>query len=191
MKHHWLSRWSVVGYGDGSGTRPWADKGGLCIWVPVIGLTGKEYKEHYWLVIPHQPLWLSPISTLSLAMSSLASSSASHTAPYFVAHTCCGAYCVHGQCGNCSVQEQDSEPFIFNKGMYRVSVCPDVIENVWQTTSGLLIMMTLRSTLLPRTSLRGPTPMILIRIILEISTVMTLSWQWVMLLVASSTVVIL
>ena len=28
---------------------------------PVIVLTGKGYKEHHWLVIPHQPLRLSPI----------------------------------------------------------------------------------------------------------------------------------
>ena len=27
-----------------------------------IVLTGKGYKEHHWLVIPHQPLWLSSIS---------------------------------------------------------------------------------------------------------------------------------
>ena len=27
-----------------------------------IVLTGTGYKEHHWLVIPHQPLWLFPIN---------------------------------------------------------------------------------------------------------------------------------
>ena len=29
---------------------------------PAIVLTGKGYKEHHWLVVPHQPLRLSPPS---------------------------------------------------------------------------------------------------------------------------------
>ena len=32
---------------------------------PAIVLTGKGYKEYHWLVIPHQPLQLSPLPTFS------------------------------------------------------------------------------------------------------------------------------
>ena len=37
----------------------------------VIVLTRKGYKEHHWLVVPHQPLRLSPTSTTTTAYSTM------------------------------------------------------------------------------------------------------------------------
>ena len=123
MKCHWSSGWSVVGYSDESGAGPWADKGGLCAWVLVIGLTGKGYMECHWLALFPINLFGHFPSAYTPCLPTMSSSSASSScsAPYTLCHTCHGAVCVCGQCGNHTAQQEEGDPFIFNEGMYRVS----------------------------------------------------------------------
>ena len=47
----------VMGVGLDPELTKWSMRAG-----PAIVLTRKGYKEHHWLVVPHQPLWLSPLS---------------------------------------------------------------------------------------------------------------------------------
>ena len=60
-KEEWW--FTVMGVGLDPELTKWSVHSG-----PVNFLTGRGYKEHHWLVIPHQPLWLSPIINLLLCL---------------------------------------------------------------------------------------------------------------------------
>ena len=81
-----------------------------------IILTRKGYKEHHWLVIPHQPLRLSPSHITAMP-------SSSHTIPGTVNHLGISHATVHvcGQAGNHTNAGRAITPFMFNKEEYRVS----------------------------------------------------------------------
>ena len=83
---------------------------------PAIVLTGKGYKEHHWLVVPHQPIWLSPLITYFLMPSS------SCTIPGTVNHLGIGhaAVRVRGQAGSHTNTGRAITPFMFNEEEYRV-----------------------------------------------------------------------
>ena len=83
-----------------------------------IVLTRKGYKEHHWLVIPHQPLRLSSFHITCYTMPS-----SSHTIPGTVNHLGIGRATVHvrGQAGNRTNASRAITPFMYNKEEYRVS----------------------------------------------------------------------
>ena len=87
-------------------------------------LTGKGYKEHHWLVVPHQPLWLYP----SLITSSIMPMSA-RTIPGTQDQYGRGraAIHVHGQAGNHTNTGRAITPFMFNKEEYRVSPFESIV----------------------------------------------------------------
>ena len=85
---------------------------------PATVLTGKGYKEHHWLVVPHQPLQLhpSPITYSTMPMST-------HTIPgtqdqYGRGHA---TVRVRGQAGTHTNAGRAITPFMFNEEEYRVS----------------------------------------------------------------------
>ena len=80
-----------------------------------IVLTGKGYKEHHWLVVPHQPLRLSPFLITTYTMPS-----SFHTIPGTTNHLGigCAAIRVHGQAGSHTNQGRAITPFMFNEEEY-------------------------------------------------------------------------
>ena len=98
-------------------------------------LARKEYKGHHWLVVPHQPLWLSP-SSPTLHMPSDHHASSSHIIPGSVNHLGIGPATVHvcGQARSYTNQGCAITPFMFNEEEYRVSpslhcyMCSDVLQ---------------------------------------------------------------
>ena len=62
---------------------------------PVNFLTRKGYKEHHWLVVPHQPLQLSPTSSL-IPMPFDRHASSSHIIPSSMNHLGIGRTAVTG-----------------------------------------------------------------------------------------------
>ena len=85
---------------------------------PAIVLTGKGYKEHHWLVIPHQPLQLLPFLHHFYIMPA-----SSQTIPSTVNHLGigCAAVRVRGQTGNRTNAGCAITPFMYNKEEYCVS----------------------------------------------------------------------
>ena len=81
---------------------------------PAIVLTRKGYKEHHWLVIPHQPPQLSP----SHHLYSMPSSSC--TIPGTVNYLGIGhaAVHVHGQASNHTNTGRAITPFMYNEEEY-------------------------------------------------------------------------
>ena len=59
----WKEKWWIVVMGVG--LDPELTKWSVCLG-PAIVLTEKGYKECHWLVVPHQPLWLSLTSPHSI-----------------------------------------------------------------------------------------------------------------------------
>ena len=109
-------------------TRPGSDRGRSCKWVTMhsdlaIVLTRKGYKEHHWLVVPHQPLQLSLVSPTSL-MPSDHHATSSRIIPGSVNQLGIGqaAICVYGQASHCSNQACTITPFMYNKEEYQVSI---------------------------------------------------------------------
>ena len=94
---------------------------------PVTVLTRKGYKEHHWLVVPHQPLRLSPLISLLTQMPS-----SSRTIPGTQNQFGIGRATVRvrGQTGNRTNAGRAITPFMFNEEGYRVSVCPDSVHHV-------------------------------------------------------------
>ena len=82
-----------------------------------IVLSGKGYKEHHWLVIPHQPLRSLPLHHFYSMPSSF------RTIPSTTNHLSigCAAIRVRGQAGSCTNQGWAITPFMFNEEEYRVS----------------------------------------------------------------------
>ena len=83
-----------------------------------IILTGKGYKEHHWLVVPHQPLWLYPslITYSTMPMSA-------HTIPGTQDQYGRGrdAVRVRGQASTHTNAGRAITPFMFNEEEYQVS----------------------------------------------------------------------
>ena len=91
---------------------------------PAIVLTGKGYKEHHWLVVPHQPLWLFPSHHYYHLMPSSSRTIPSTQNQFGIGRA---AVHVHGQAGNCTNAGRAITPFMFNEEGYRVSDCPDSV----------------------------------------------------------------
>ena len=87
-----------------------------------IVLTGKGYKEHHWLVIPHQPLQLS-LTPPILLMPSDHCATSSCIIPGSINHLGIGQATVHihGQARLCTNQGCVITPFMYNEEEYRVS----------------------------------------------------------------------
>ena len=88
---------------------------------PATVLTGKEYKEHHWLVVPHQPLRLSPLlyyHHLSLTMP-MSARTIPGTQDQFGRGR--AAVRVRGQAGTRTNAGRAITPFMFNEEGYRVS----------------------------------------------------------------------
>ena len=83
-----------------------------------IVLTGKGYKDRHWLVVPHQPLRLSPILITYYSMPS-----SSRTIPGTQNQFGIGraAVRVRGQTGNRTNAGRAITPFMFNEEGYCVS----------------------------------------------------------------------
>ena len=79
-----------------------------------IILTRKGYKEHHWLVIPHQPLWLLPHHYSYQMPSSF------RTIPGTTNHLSIGHAAIHicGQTGVHTNQGQAITPFMYNEEEY-------------------------------------------------------------------------
>ena len=88
-----------------------------------IVLTGKGYKEHHWLVIPHQPLQLTFHHYLHQMPSSFC------TIPGTTNHLGIGHAAVHirGQARSHTNQGWAITPFMFNEEEYRVSSLPSLL----------------------------------------------------------------
>ena len=118
----WKEEWwvTVIGVGLDPELTKWSIHLGLA-----IVLTGKEYKEHHWLVVPHQPLWLSPTST-TLYMPSDCCATFSHIVPGSVNHLGIGHATIQvcGQTGSCTNQGRAITPFMYNEEEYQVSLHP-------------------------------------------------------------------
>ena len=88
-------------------------------------LTGKGYKEYHWLVIPHQPLQLSPPpSSLLLPMPSSSRTIPGTQNQFSIGHA---AVRVRGQTSNRTNAGRAITPFMFNEEGYRVSDRPILI----------------------------------------------------------------
>ena len=94
-------------------------------------LTGKGYKEHHWLVVPHQPLRLypSPITYSTMPMSA-------RTIPgtqdqYGRGHA---AVRVCGQAGTRTNTGRAIMPFMFNEEEYHVSPSEFAVPHVLNVT---------------------------------------------------------
>ena len=88
---------------------------------PAIVLTGKGYKEHHWLVVPHQPLRLSPTSITTTAYSTMPMSAHSIPGTQDQYGRSRAAVRVRGQTGNRTNAGRAITPFMFNEEGYRVS----------------------------------------------------------------------
>ena len=88
---------------------------------PAIVLTRKGYKEHHWLIIPHQPPRLSPAPSI-LLYSIMPSSSRTIPGTQDQYGRGCAAVRVRGQAGTRTNAGQAITPFMFNEEGYRVSV---------------------------------------------------------------------
>ena len=88
---------------------------------PANFLTGKGYKEYHWLVVPHQPLRLSPLpSSLLLPMPSSSCTIPGTQNQFGISRA---VVRVHGQTGNHTNAGRAITPFMFNEEGYRVSDC--------------------------------------------------------------------
>ena len=115
---HRTEKWwgSVMEVGLDPELTKWSMRSG-----PAIVLTGKGYKEHHWLVVPHQPLRLSPFTTFYhsyLIMPMSARTIPDTQDQYGRGHA---AVRVHGQAGSRTNVGRAITPFMFNEEGYRVS----------------------------------------------------------------------
>ena len=83
-----------------------------------IVLTRKGYKEHHWLVVPHQPLQLNPFLITYFIMPMSARTIPGTQDQYGQGHA---AVRVHGQAGTRTNAGHAITPFMFNEEEYRVS----------------------------------------------------------------------
>ena len=90
----------------------------MCLGSAIV-LTGKGYKEHHWLVIPHQPLWLSSFFTTSTIMSMSSCSIPNTQDQYSRSHA---TVRVCGQASTRTNAGRAITPFMFNEEEYQVSV---------------------------------------------------------------------
>ena len=142
-----------------------------------IVLTGKGYKEHHWLVVPHQPLQLSPLTLLPL------------NAFFFLYYPRHPEPIQHWPCchlslrSNRQLHQHWSGHYIFHVQRGRVS-CKYLFQIFIMCTKrfcSMLMMRTGLNTLPLSTSIVGRTPMTQIKTGLKISTVKTLfmpSAEW-------------
>ena len=86
---------------------------------PAIVLTGKGYKEHHWLVVPHQPLQLLP-PPINYSIMPMSTRTIPGTQDQYGRG--CAAVRVHGQAGTRTNAGRAITPFMFNEEEYRVSV---------------------------------------------------------------------
>ena len=98
----------------------------MCSGLAIV-LTGKGYKEHHWLVVPHQPLRLSPSHITDIQMPS-----SSCTIPGTINHLGIGHAAVHvcGQTGNHTNAGRAITPFMYNEEEYRVSLLSSIVSCV-------------------------------------------------------------
>ena len=153
-----------------------------------IVLTGKGYKEHHWLVVPHQPLQLSPLTLLPL------------NAFFFLYYPRHPEPIQHWPCchlslrSNRQLHQHWSGHYIFHVQRGRVS-CKCSFQIFIMCTKRFCSMLMMRTGLntLPRlTFIVSPTPMIPIRTVLKIFTVVisstpSVGWPVINLLVTNST----
>ena len=145
---------------------------------PAIVLTKKGYKEHYWLVISHQPLWLSPTSSI-LHMPSDCCATSSCIIPGSINQMGIGCTAIHicGQTGHHTNQSHAITPFMYNKEEYWVS-SPFFIDTCDLTSSSMLMMRMEWSTPLLITFIVDPTPMTQIKSGSMTCTIVTSFMPW-------------
>ena len=110
---------SVMDVGLDPELTKWSVRSGLA-----IVLTGKGYKEHHWLVVPHQPLRLSPLvlNTSPISIMPMSARSILGTQDQFGRGR--AAVRVRGQTGLRTNAGRAITPFMFNEEGYRVSLSP-------------------------------------------------------------------
>ena len=85
---------------------------------PALILTGKGYKEHHWLVVPHQPLRLSLFAPFNYTMPSSSCTIPGTQDQYGRGRA---TVRVRGQTGNRTNAGRAIIPFMFNEEGYRIS----------------------------------------------------------------------
>ena len=97
---------------------------------PATVLTGKGYKEHHWLVVPHQPLRLSPPSLHFYFFFTMPMSARTIPGTQDEFSRGRAAVRVRGQTGNRTNAGRAITPFMFNEEGYRVSPYESIVARV-------------------------------------------------------------
>ena len=101
---------------------------------PAIVLTGKGYKEHYWLVVPPSTTSVISILTQPPLISTMPMSARTIPSTQDQYGRGCAAVRVCGQTGNHTNAGRAITPFMFNEEEYCVSPLEFVVTHVLNTS---------------------------------------------------------
>ena len=97
---------------------------------PATVLTGKGYKEYHWLVVPHQPLRLSPLPYYHHFTSTMPMSARTIPGTQDQYGRGRAAVRVRGQTGTRTNAGRAITPFMFNEEGYRVSSLMSIVARI-------------------------------------------------------------